>query len=39
VGLPSRREVILHEQMWRYWLSRFEEACRAVPEKKETTHP
>jgi uncharacterized protein YndB with AHSA1/START domain len=39
VGLPSRRQVILHEQMWRYWLARFEEACRALPDKQETTHP
>ena len=39
VGLPSREQVLLHEQMWRYWLTRFEEACRSLPDKDETTHP
>ncbi len=31
VGLPTVAQVDLHDQMWRYWLSRFEEACRALP--------
>ena len=28
--LPA--QVDLHDQMWRYWLGRFVEACRALPE-------
>ena len=28
VGLPSD-QVELHDQLWRYWLSRFEAACRS----------
>ncbi len=39
VGLPSRRQVELHEAMWRHWLGRFEAAARALPRKVETTHP
>jgi uncharacterized protein YndB with AHSA1/START domain len=39
VGLPSRRQVVLHEQMWRHWLERFEEACRSISDKDVTTHP
>jgi uncharacterized protein YndB with AHSA1/START domain len=39
VGLPNRRQVELHEALWRYWLRRFEAAARALPEKVETTHP
>ena len=39
VGLPNARQVELHEAMWRHWLSRFEDACRALPPKVETTHP
>lgn len=39
VGLPTRAQVELHDQMWRYWLERFESACAALPDKKETTHP
>jgi uncharacterized protein YndB with AHSA1/START domain len=31
VGLPSVAQVELHDQLWRYWLSRFEEACRNLP--------
>ncbi len=31
VGLPNAAQVTLHEEMWRYWLTRFEEACRALP--------
>lgn len=31
VGLRSREQVLLHEQMWRHWLARFETACRALP--------
>jgi len=30
VGLPSPQQVLLHEEMWRYWLKRFEEACRSL---------
>ena len=39
VGLPTARQVELHEQMWRHWLARFEAAARTLPEKVETTHP
>lgn len=39
VGLPSPVQVELHDQMWRYWLDRFDAACAALPDKKETTHP
>jgi uncharacterized protein YndB with AHSA1/START domain len=39
VGLPSRAQIDLHEQMWRYWLGRFVEACRSLPDKAEVTHP
>ena len=39
VGLPGPRQVELHEEMWRYWRDRFEEACRTLPDKVETTHP
>lgn len=28
VGLPTRAQVELHEEMWRYWLTRFEAAAR-----------
>jgi uncharacterized protein YndB with AHSA1/START domain len=30
VGLPNAAQVTLHEEMWRYWLSRFDEACRSL---------
>ena len=39
VGLPSTAQVRLHEDVWRYWLERFVEACRVLPDKAETTHP
>lgn len=39
VGLATRRQVELHEQMWRHWLTRFEAAARGLPDKVETTHP
>jgi uncharacterized protein YndB with AHSA1/START domain len=39
VGLPSREQVDLHEEMWRYWRDRFVAATRALPRKIETTHP
>jgi uncharacterized protein YndB with AHSA1/START domain len=39
VGLPSAAQVRLHEDVWRYWLTRFVEACRLLPDKAETTHP
>jgi uncharacterized protein YndB with AHSA1/START domain len=39
VGLPGRRQVELHDQMWRHWLDRFKAAAAALPEKVETTHP
>lgn len=32
VGLSSREDVQLHEEMWRFWLDRFEAAVRALPE-------
>lgn len=31
VGLPTPAQVALHEEMWRYWLTRFEDACRSLP--------
>lgn len=31
VGLPTAEQVDLHDQMWRYWLARFEAACRELP--------
>jgi uncharacterized protein YndB with AHSA1/START domain len=39
VGLATPEQVEIHEQMWRYWLERFVEATRALPDKEETTHP
>lgn len=39
VGLASRHQVELHEQMWRYWLQRFAAAALTLPGKVETTHP
>lgn len=39
VGLPSPAQIALHDQMWRYWLGRFEDACRSLPQKVEVTHP
>jgi uncharacterized protein YndB with AHSA1/START domain len=33
VGLPSRAQVDLHDEMWRYWLTRFEAAARALPRQ------
>ena len=39
VGLRTAHQVHLHEEMWRYWLERFDAACRALPNKEETTHP
>ena len=39
VGLPSPRQVELHEEMWRYWRDRFEAACKQLPRKVEATHP
>lgn len=39
VGLPSPAQFALHDQMWRYWLGRFEEACRSLPREAEATHP
>lgn len=39
VGLPNAEQVELHEALWRHWLRRFEDACRALPTKVETTHP
>ena len=35
--LPGQVE--LHEEMWRYWRTRFEAAARDLPDKVETTHP
>ena len=34
VGLPSEAQIVLHDQMWRYWLGRFEDACRLLPREK-----
>ena len=31
VGLPTPDQIDLHDQMWRYWLARFEAACRGLP--------
>ena len=39
VGLPSRRQVELHQALWDHWLVRFQSAVRDLPEKVETTHP
>ena len=39
VGLPTRHQVELHEEMWRYWRDRFVAATRALPRKVEKTHP
>jgi len=40
VGLPGRRQVELHEAMWRHWLERLVAvASRRLPDKVETTHP
>jgi uncharacterized protein YndB with AHSA1/START domain len=39
VGLGTEAQVRLHDEMWRYWLGRFVEATRSLPEKVETTHP
>jgi uncharacterized protein YndB with AHSA1/START domain len=30
VGLPMPEQVRVHEEMWRYWLRRFEEACEQL---------
>lgn len=32
VGLPNAKQVTLHEEMWRYWLGRFTEACRGLAQ-------
>ncbi len=41
VGLPTAQQVLIHEQMWRHWLERFEAACRTLTEKEEAApaHP
>jgi len=39
VGLPSRRQVELHQSLWEHWLERLVEAARTLPPKVETTHP
>jgi uncharacterized protein YndB with AHSA1/START domain len=31
VGLPTAPQVQLHEEMWRYWMHKFEAAARALP--------
>ena len=31
VGLPAGEQLELHREMWRYWLKRFEAACRVLP--------
>lgn len=30
VGLPNKAQLELHEQLWRYWLVRFVDACRTI---------
>ncbi len=37
VGLPSRAQVELHEEMWRHWLDRFEAAVAALDSPAEST--
>ncbi len=39
VGLPTPAQIVLHDAMWRYWLSRFEAAAKALPRKAETPQP
>lgn len=39
VGLASRAEVELHEEVWRHWLERFAAAASALLDTVETTHP
>ena len=34
VGLPSEAQIALQDQVWRYWLGRFEDACRLLPREK-----
>jgi len=38
VGLPTRAQVVLHEEMWRHWLHRFEPAARDLPRKVDPGH-
>jgi uncharacterized protein YndB with AHSA1/START domain len=37
VGLPNPAQVELHEEIWRYWLGRFEGACRNLPGRAAAT--
>lgn len=39
VGLPTPEHVRVHDEMWRQWIYRFEDACRSLPDREETTHP
>jgi uncharacterized protein YndB with AHSA1/START domain len=39
VGLPTREQVELHEEMWRHWRDRFIEATKALPRKVQMTQP
>ena len=39
VGLQTEQQVHLHEEMWRYWLERFETVCRALAHTVEPTQP
>jgi len=35
VGLPSAEQVMLHEEMWRYWMARFNTTVRNLVPAKE----
>jgi uncharacterized protein YndB with AHSA1/START domain len=39
VGLANPEQVELHEELWRHWLRRFEDAAQSLPDKVEVTHP
>jgi len=39
VGLLTESQVHLHEEMWRYWLERFEAACLSLVPKVEAAQP
>lgn len=38
VGLPTRAQLEIHEEMWRYWRDRFVAATKALPRKIEASH-
>ena len=39
VGLPTRAEVELHNELWRHWLDRFANAVLALPHEASRRHP